>query len=247
MGRKFCQQWTSYKNTFAAMLWARTRLNLRVILAWMAVESGGAGDRPNGARFNYLQIKGTGQAGSSNGFKVYEDQFDAARDAIANIKARPEILRAVGRGPEAQLEAIARAWPRGPGQATRVPVHSYRQALEEKFNCISVDQINDYFDLTNPELRKERQEALARMSETFGREPRQSIEDRITGALGNAVGALGENVAGALWPVLLKSSLAATGLALIGYGVVRLAGSGKPAEHVKQAVPVVAAATRTAS
>lgn len=228
------QKWTFMKNQFLLMLWAKTRLNLRVLVAWMAVESGGSGNKPSGADFNFLQVKGTGQAGTSNGFKKYRNVYDAARDAIANIKARPEIGASVGKGPIAQMRAISRAWARGAGNAAALDeVSGYYNKMLDAYHRVDEKALREGWQLDDPERIQAQIAAGKSAADTYGRPPKPGIADQVTGAITGAFG----NIAEALWPVLLKTALAGTGLALIGYGLKGLFGS-STADTTTKVVPV---------
>lgn len=232
----FCQQWSLIKGTFAVNV-APGRVNMRVLLAWMAVESGGSATAPRGAKYNFLQIKETGKGGqTSEGFAIYSNVLEAAAAARKRIDQEPAILRARGRGPDAQMRAIARAWPRGPGQALGTPAESYLASLQEKFKCISPKSILEggLLGVRDPggfhEGRQGRvTDALAGTIRT-GADP--------LGALGGWVGDL---IRG-LGPVLLNFALSTTALALIGFGIWQLVKSSPAAEGAKQAASIAAGA-----
>lgn len=234
---KYCQQWTVEKGAFVATVWALTRLNLRVLLAWMARESGGEQNHPNGAAFNFLQIKGEDHYGGSvNGFKAYRNVYDAARDAANNIKARQVIANSAGKGPAAQMDAIARAWPHGPGQAAAKPQQPYRSVLQRRFDCIDPKEIRQEWENAGG---YDKGLAIGNRLSDLGQ---PGILDKVGAALDERTSALID----AAWPILLKTALAGTGLALIGYGIVKATGSGSAAETVKQVAPTAAGTARAA-
>jgi hypothetical protein len=64
---------------------------------------------------------------------------------------------------------------------------------------------------------------------------------------GSAITGWVDDLRKAMIPVLLNGALATTGLALMGYGVAKLAGSGKAGEAVKKGAPIAAGTAKAAS
>lgn len=230
-GESFCQQWSPAKTEFAWALWARERINMRVLLAWMAVESGGARQAAS-VGYNFLQVFSGDQA------RRFNTNHDAYRATVFAIRERPEILHARGRGPAAQMDAITRAWARGPGNAATVHelknnpgLKGYRQRLQDRFDCIDPTLIQFVFHVGTDEQKRSRDIANRATSEELNpvEKAGQFISDAISG------------IADDIWPVLLKAALATTGLALIGYGVKQLVGSNSAAEHTQQATSTAGA------
>lgn len=258
MSEKYCQQWTLQRGTFAAWVSARSGVHPRIVLAWMAVESGGDPIAPRGARHNYLQIKERGDAGqTAEGFAIYSTPLAAANAAVRRIKAEKNIGRAIGKGAPTVMHAIADTWDDGPGVTVGGTNQSYYNRLKAKFDCISKqDVIDGGFvgiragigdeQLTDRELT----ERLGNVAESMKKDGPLSAAGQLAK---EAAGAAGEKAAGSrladalggfaddLWPVLLKSAMAATGLALIGFGLVKATGAGaKAREAATKATPVAA-------
>jgi hypothetical protein len=234
---RFCQQWTPSKALFAGLVWAGTfeagaPLHPRILLAWMAKESGGAtGEVYN----NYLQIKGVGDRGStSDGFAKYSSEMKAAAAAIHRIKQEEVILKQVGNGPENVMRAITRTWDDGPGVTVGKPNEKYLRDLKQKFDCI------------------DRAEAVGMIEESEGQRYDAIIETLGLGGTGfspadgmaAAIGYVGDainNAVRGLWPLLLKGAGVSLGLGLIGLAVASLARSSTAGEHAKQAASTTTA------
>lgn len=236
---KYCQQWTTDRGTFALLVSQKTGIHPRIMLAWMAVESGGDPIAPRGAKHNYLMIKEPGFNGArtSEGFAIYRTALGAARAAARRIQKEPGIRKALGKGPDVVMKAIARTWDDGPGVTTGPVPTGYYNRLKERFNCIDKEDV--------------------KVGGFLGVNVFESGPGDGAGAIravGNVAGNLLPDIPGwvsgllaGLWPVLLKTAVAGTGLALIGYGVSNLAKSGSAGEHVTKAAPVAAAVAQKGS
>lgn len=226
----FCQQWSPDKGTFVAMTSTRSGIHPRIMLAWVAVETGGLRTAPG---HNYLQIKGTGDRGSRGGFAMYSSARKAAKAAAGRIRQEPGIGAAIGKGPMTLMKAIANAWNDGPGVTVGSVPQEYYSALVQKFQCIERDEVKKSGFLGIAIGAKGEDDALLEWDELSDvGEAAQEGAERVRDAAFGWVGDLLEGV----WPVLLKGALASTGLALIAYGVVKTTGSSGAGSHTKEAV-----------
>ena len=239
---RFCQQWNLDKGTFVLWTSAKTKIHPRIVLAWIAVESGG---EPQLRGHNYLQIKGEGDMGrDSRGFAVYSSPLEAAKRAALRINQEPGIRQSIGKGPERVMKAIAETWDDGPGVTRPGEIDGYFDRLKSKFYCIDKRQVKEggFLGVMDPG------------GQTGAEDP---APNNALGTIGNTVKEIADTPlewieAGVakfldeLWPVLLKTALAGTGLALIGYGIVKATGSGTAAEHVKSGANPAAAAAQAA-
>lgn len=229
----YCQQWDVQKGTFVAHV-MRVLPRPHVILAWIAVESGGSALSPRGADFNFLQIKDKGSKGQTDeGFAIYANATEAAKAARRRIRNEPGIMRARKKSVDELLRAIANAWNDASGITVGKVPEGYYNALKEKYDCIKSEDIiaGGFLGIragfgdegkVNVDTPDEVRAALE-----FAKDPADKI--------GGWVGDLLEG----LWPILLKTALAGTGLALIVYGVKGLFGS-TAAESTAKVAPVAA-------
>ncbi len=248
----YCQQWSVEKGTFVLEV-MKVIPRPHMLLAWIAVESGGSALSPGGADFNFLQIKGRGSRGqTASGFAIYRDAREAGKAARRRIRNEPGIMRARTKDRDALFTAIANAWNDGPGVTVGAAPQSYVAALHEKYNCISSkDVVAGGF--LGVRVTAGGGEGTGPGAERIASIVRGGAEEGPLGALSAAAGAaigagadlvgdkLGwsEKLAQALWPVLLKLALAGTGLALITYGVKGLFGS-TAATTTEKVAPVAA-------
>jgi hypothetical protein len=107
---------------FAQCLASKTGLNVYVIYAWIALETGLFTIIGNGKYFNYLNIRGSGDAGSYNGWAKYSSPEAACTATYhllltgASWTGYAAILASAGKSTQTQYMAIVNsAWcaPRG--------------------------------------------------------------------------------------------------------------------------------------
>lgn len=225
--RRYCQLWTKERTLFAWGVATRARIRPRVVLAWMAVESGGDPVAPQGARFNFLQIKGTGSEGSTpGGFAIYGSVNEAVTATVARIRSEPGLKNTRGKSAEQVMRTIASTWDDGPGVSRWDGDEAgYLARLRKSYQCIPDGSVR--------ELAKE----IASYPDTVIGEVGDAGVD-ISDPVDRVAHMISEALKGVMkeaWPLLLKGAVASFGLALVGYGVAQLAGSGRAAEHVKQA------------
>lgn len=257
MAERFCQQWDINKGTFVVDLMTRTGLHPRILLAWVAVESGGDPIAPRGARYNYLQIKERGDLGQTReGFAIYSSPNVAAKAAARRIKNEPGILKSIGHGSDAVMRAIAKAWDDGPGVARGPVPQGYLNTFKAKFNCITHKSVVEGHFLGIRAGFGDEQLHDPNLTERLGRVTKKMKEDGPIAAavqLGKeATGATVDKVFSSDWAedavkVLLTGALAGTGLALFGYGLVKAFGStgaGETAKHVASPAASFVAARR---
>lgn len=240
----YCQQWSLAKGTFVLEV-MKVIPRPHMLLAWLAVESGNDAKAPRGAEHNFLQIKGTGSKGrTSEGFARYRSAREAGRAARRRIKQEPGIMEARKKDRDTLFRAIANAWNDGPGVTVGTPPESYVAALHEKYNCIDSKKVVEggFVGVQDPGGGRTGGVAGKAMGATFEL-AEKLIPGEHSGDRPRLPGFDFAGLAGVLWPVLLKTALAGTGLALIGYGIKGLFSS-KAATATKTVAPAAAGAAQ---
>lgn len=240
---RYGQQWTDAKARFAWTIAQATPINNRVILAWMAVESGGATDHPAGARYNYLQLMGEGGELMS-----FPSPLVAAVATLNAIRARDSIIRSArgAKSVPAQMKAIAQTWRWGSDNPQTIEgnpkAREYLANLRQKAAAISDEELREF----NLRRRASRGlEAVAGLDVSHDLTAAANLPAYAADKAAEIATKWVRDLLEGAWPVLLQAALATTGLALMGYGLKKMAGAGA-AEHATQAAPVTANLVRGA-